>query len=156
MPTYLNNNQLSNTHHVEVRTINTTDSAAVDGSCPLTIIMEQQINVCDANLQKGLLSEFKWDYKIKSQEFSKFLPNKKALIAIIFGQCDKARKTKTTLGTNYAANCQAGRLIEFLNQLHTVLFDSNDGGLSYAPYKQVLAMKSLKNFSKNKPHDPHG
>ena len=51
---------------------------------------------------------------------------------------------------------QAGRLIEFLKRLRTVCVGSNDGGLSYAPYKQVVAVKSLNNFSNNKPHDPHG
>ena len=54
-------------------------------------------HVFDANLQQELLSEFKWNSKIKSQEFSKFLANKKALIAIISGQCDKATKTEITL-----------------------------------------------------------
>ena len=38
----------------------------------------------------------------------------------------------------------------------TVCFGSNNGGLPFGPYKQVVAVESLNNFSNNKPHDPHG
>ena len=81
------------------------------------------------------------------QEYSKFLADKKALITIIFGQYDETTKTKIVLRATYAADRQARRLIEFLNRLHTVCFGSDDGGLSYAPYKQVVVVKLLNNFS---------
>ena len=116
----------------------------------------EQTHIFDTNFQKQLLSEYKWDYKNKSQEYSKFLANKKALITIIVRQCDETTKTKISLGATYAADRQAGRLIKFLKRLHTVCFGSDDGGLSYTPYKQVVAVKLLNNFSNNKPHDPHG
>ena len=97
-------------------------------------------------------------YALKSSLNSslKFVANKKALITIIFRQYDKATKTKIALGTNYEADCQAGRLINFLNQLHTVCFGSDDGCLSYRPYKQVVAVNLMNNYNNNKPHDPHG
>ena len=56
--------------------------------------MARKIHVFDATLQKDLLSEFKRNSRIKSQQFSKFLANKTALITIIFGQYNKATKTK--------------------------------------------------------------
>ena len=65
-------------------------------------------------------------------------------------------KTKIALGAIYAADRQAWRLIEFLNWLHTVCFGDDDGGLSYTPYKQVVAMKLLNNFSNSKPYDTRG
>mmetsp|Transcript_50842 Transcript_50842/g.56774 ORF Transcript_50842/g.56774 Transcript_50842/m.56774 type:complete len:146 (+) Transcript_50842:133-570(+) len=105
---------------------------------------------------KELLSEFERNLNINSQEYSKFLANKKALITIIFGQCDEAMKTKISLKATYAADRQAGRLIEFLKRLHTVCFGSDNSGLSYAPYKQVVAVKPMNNFSNNKLYDPHG
>ena len=71
-------------------------------------------------------------------------------------QCDEATKTKTAFGATYSANRQAGRFIKFLKQLRTVCSDFDDSGLSYTPYKQVLVVKLLNNFSNNKPHDPHG
>ena len=38
----------------------------------------------------------------------------------------------------------------------TVCFGSNNRGLSFEPYKQVVAVKLMNNYSNNKPHDPHG
>ena len=38
----------------------------------------------------------------------------------------------------------------------TICFSGNDGGLSYAPYKQTVAIKSLNTFTNNDPQDSHG
>ena len=75
---------------------------------------------------------------------------------IIFGQCNEATKTKIALRRTYVTDRQAGRLIEFLNQLYTVSFGSNNSGLSYEPYKQVVAVKLMNNYTNNKPNDPRG
>ena len=69
--------------------------------------MIEQIHVFDTNLQKELLSKYEGNSKNKSQEYTKFLANKKTLIRIIFGQYNKVTKTETALGAIYAANCQA-------------------------------------------------
>ena len=53
-------------------------------------------------------------------------------------------------------NHQNGNITEFLKQIRTVCFISNDGGLSFDPYKQVISSKSMNNSSNNKPHDPNG
>ena len=74
---------------------------------------------------------------------------------ILCRQCDEATKTKIALGETYAADRQTGRLIEFLKRLRTVYFGGDDSSVSYAPYKQVVAVKLLNNFSNNKPHDTH-
>ena len=156
IPPYLNANQRFVTNHVEIVTVNLNNQPDPNtGLRPPIITMVQQRHVFNANLQKELLSEFEQNFKIKSQEYSKFLADKEALITIIFGQCDKATKTKISLGTNYAADRQAGKLIAFLNQLRTICFSSDNAGLSYAPYKQGVAVKLLNNYSNNKPHDPH-
>ena len=65
-------------------------------------------------------------------------------------------KTEIDLWANYNADRQAGNLIEFLKQVRTICFESNGVGLSFGPYKQVVAVKSMNNYSNNKPHDPHG
>ena len=53
-------------------------------------------------------------------------------------------------------NCQEKSLIKFLKRVCTVCFGSVNGGLSVGPYKQVVAVKLISNYSNNKPHDPHG
>ena len=75
---------------------------------------------------------------------------------ILFEQCDKATKAKIALGRNYTVDHQVGRLIKFLNRLRTICFSSNNGSLSYAPYKQVVAVKLLHKYSNNKPYDLRG
>ena len=86
--------------------------------------------------------KYEQDSKNMYQEYSKFLADKKAVIPIIFRQCDEEIKTKISLRVAYAANRQGGRLIEFLKRLCTVCFGSDEGGLSYAPYKKVVAVNS--------------
>ena len=134
MPTYPDATWWSNTHHVEIQTVDPT--ANIDATTvlrpPITTVL-QKIHVFDANLQKRLLSQYKQNSKIKSEEYAKFLVDKKALIMIIFGQCDEATKTEIALKATYAADRQAGSLIAFLERLCTVCSGSDDGGLSYGP-----------------------
>ena len=63
--------------------------------------------IFDAILQKELLSEYKRNSNNKSQEYTKFLEDKKTLIMILFGQCDEATKTEIALRETYAADLQA-------------------------------------------------
>ena len=138
MPPYLDANQWSTIHHVQVSTVNLTNTPdVVTGECPVCFEMMEQTHVFDANLQK------------------EFLAKMKALIMIIFGQCDEATKTKIVLGAIYPADLQAGRLIEFLNQLHSVSFGRDYIGLSYGPSKQVVAVKLMNNYTNNEPHKSH-
>ena len=53
-------------------------------------------------------------------------------------------------------NCQDENLIKFLKRVRTVYFGSNNRGLSFGLYKQVVAVKSVNNYSNNKLHDLHG
>ena len=75
-------------------------------------------------------------------------------MTIIFGQCNEATKTIITLGATYNADCQARSLIKFLKRGYTVCFRSDDRGLSFAPYRQVVIVKLKNNYSNNKSHDP--
>ena len=155
IPDYPDANLWSTTHHVQVSIVDSTNQAdRVTSKRPVRYQMMEQTHVFDANLQKELLSDYKRKFKNKSQEYAKFFADKMALIMILFGQCDEAIKTQIALGATYTVYHQAERLVVFLKRLRTVCFGSDDGGLSYAPYKQVVAVKSMNNFSNNKPYDP--
>ena len=85
MPTYPDADQWFSTHYVKIETVNPNDQPDPNtGLHPRTVTMARQTHVFDTNLQKELLLEFKWDFKIDSEEYSKFLANKKDLITIIF------------------------------------------------------------------------
>ena len=67
MPPYLDANQWSTTHHVQVSTVNPNDAAdRVTGKRPVHFQMMEQTHIFDANLQLELLSEYECDSKNKS------------------------------------------------------------------------------------------
>ena len=117
--------------------------------------MLEQTVVTDANLQKPLLSEYERNSKNKSQEYNKFLADKKSLITILFGQCDEATQTEIALGANYTEDRDARRLLAFIEQMRSICFGDDDVGLSYGPYEQVVAIKSLNSYTNNDSNDPH-
>ena len=86
--------QWSATHHVQISTVNPMDIPQAYGSCPARLETLEQTHIFDTNLMKELLFEYERDSKIKSQEYTKFLADKKALTTIIFGQCDEETRTK--------------------------------------------------------------
>ena len=75
-------------------------------------------------------------------------------MTIVYRQCNDATSTEIALGTTYEADCQDRNIIFFLKRVRTVCFESDKRSLSFGPYKEVLSVKSLNNFSNNKPHDP--
>ena len=77
-------------------------------------MVEQRTYVFDTNLQQQLLSDFEQKSKIKSQEYSKVVTDKKALMTIIYRQCDGATQTEIALGATYKVGRQDRNLIEFL------------------------------------------
>ena len=91
-----------------------------------------------------------------NQVYTKLLADKKSLIMILFGQCDEATQIKIALGANYTEDRNEGKRLAFIEQLRSICFGGYDGGLSYAPYKQVVAIKSLNTYTTNNPNDPHG
>ena len=118
--------------------------------------MQEKSHVFNPNLQKQLLSEYDIKCKLKLQELSKLIADKKSLMTIIYGQCNNATRTEIALGANYKTIRADAELINFLAILQTVCYGSNDGGLSFKPYKNVVVVKSLNNFSNVQPDDPHG
>ena len=103
MPPYPNATLWSHTHQIQVATV--ADGAAlIEGSLTgkrvATYKLVNKTIVTDANLQKQLLSEYKRNSKLKSQEYFKFLQDKNSLITILYGQCDETTQTEIALGEN--------------------------------------------------------
>ena len=117
MPDYPDANRWSTTHHVHITTVDPGAKVEADGLCPVRYQMMVHMHITDTNLQKELLSEYKRNSKNKSQEYAKFLADKKSLITILFGQYDEATQTKISLGDTYTADRGAGRLLAFIEQM---------------------------------------
>ena len=92
MPAYPKVTLWSHTHRIQVSTV--ADKAnLVEGVLTERVTTYKLVNktiITDANLQKQLLSEYNRKSKLKSQEYSKFLQDKKSVITILYGQCDEA------------------------------------------------------------------
>ena len=77
IPAYPNANLLSNTHQIQVDTVDA-EASLIEGTTTgervATYVLTEQTIVTNANLQKQLLSR---NSKNKSQEYSKFLRDKK-------------------------------------------------------------------------------
>ena len=67
----------------------------------------------------------------------------------------KQRRPTLLLGQLRQRTVKEGSLIAFIQQLRTVCFGSDDSGISYGPFKQVVAVKSMNNYTNNKPYEPH-
>ena len=103
MPAYPTAKLWSNTHQIQVATVSaeaTLIEGTTTGKRVTTYELVEQTIVTNANLQKQLLSEYERNSKNKSQEYAKFLRDKKSLITILFGQCDEATQTEIALGDN--------------------------------------------------------
>ena len=70
---------------------------------------------------------------------------------ILLGQCDGAIQIKIALGVNYTEDRNARRLLAFIEQMYTICFVGNHGGLSYGHYRQIVAIKSLITYTNNEP-----
>ena len=159
MPAYPNANLWYNTHQIQVASVQP-GVTLVEGTATnervVTYQTVEQTIVTNANLQKQLLSQYKRNFKNKSQEYSKFLQDKKSLITILFRQCDKATQTEIALADSYTEDRDKGKLLAFIERLRAICFSGDNGGLSYRPYKQVVAIKLLNIYTNNNPNDPHG
>ena len=156
MPAYPDANQWFYNHEVYVEVVDKSKTVGKDGLHPMESIMTNKTIITDSNLQKKLLSAYDQESKLKAQEWSKLKADEKSVMTILFGQCNDATRTEIALDPNYKTDCEDGNLINFLTRLQTVCYGSNDGGLSFKPYKNVVAVKSLNNFTNVKPNDPHG
>ena len=89
------------THQIQVATV-TERAILIKGSLSskrvATYDFVNKTIVTDVNLQKELLSEYKRNSKLKFQEYSKFLQDKKSLITILYGQYDEETQNEISLG----------------------------------------------------------
>ena len=143
-PTYPLASQWSSTYHVEVNTVDPNGQLNTNGTRVIIKALQKRTNIHNPNLQKQLLSEHDMKSKLELQEWYKLTTDKKALMTIIYGQCDDATRTEISIGARYKDICDDAEIINFLALVQKVCFGSNDGGLSFKPHKITVAIKSIK------------
>ena len=141
LPIYPDATQWSFTYHVQIIVVDPIAVQDANSVCVMRPEMQQKSHIFDPNFQKQLLLDYDQKSKLKLQEWSKLTADKKSLMTTIFRQCDNATRTEIALGANYKTNCEDGELINFLTRLQTVCYGSNNKGLFFKPYKNVVAVK---------------
>ena len=68
----------------------------------------------------------------------------------------QGNKDKIALGATYKVDRKDGESYQIPQKITHCFFGSGNRGLSFGPYKIVVAVKSIDKCSNNKPHDPHG
>ena len=153
MPAYFNANLWSITHQIQGATV----TEGGGGGGPNCGLINRQTrhhlriggsDSCHKRKRTNkLLSEYKRNSKNKSQEYSKFVQDKKSLCTILYGKCSEATQTEFALPDNYTEDRDEGRLLAFIERLRAICFGGDDDGLSYPLYKQVVVIKSLNIYT---------
>ena len=147
LPTYQDAIKWSTEVNVKINTVDPTATPhTTTGVCPNIKILTTKTHIFDANLQNQLPSEYNIKSKTKQQEWDKYIAKKKSVIILIYGQCDNATLTELALGTTYEVDYY---------RLKVVCYESDDSSLSYKPYKVVVAVKLVHNFTNPRADDPH-
>jgi hypothetical protein len=103
--------------------------------------------VFDENLQKIKLSKYDQAVWEKEKQWHRCQEQKKLQMAVVWGQLDDDTQSQMELAMDYAKHRKNGDIVGFLGLLCDICNGSDDGGLSYHPFKAMVAIKSLNLFS---------
>ena len=95
----------------------------------------------DENLQKIELSKYVRTVREKEKQWHRCQEQKKLLMAVVWGQLDDDTQAQMELATDYATHRKDGNIVAFLRLLRDICNGSDDGGLSYHPFKAMVAIK---------------
>ena len=104
-------------------------------------------HMIDENLQKIELGKYDRAVREKEKQWHRSQEQKKLLIAVVWGQLDDDTQAQMELATDYATYQKDGDIIGFLRLLCDICNGSDDGGLSYHPFKAMVAIKLLNLYS---------
>jgi hypothetical protein len=103
--------------------------------------------VFDEAVQKVVMGKYERKVREKEKQWHRCVEHKKLLIDAVWGQLDDATQAQMELVPDYLKHRKDGDVVEFLKSLRDICNGSDDGGLSYLPFKTVVALKSLHLFS---------
>jgi len=111
--------------------------------------------VTDETKQKMVLGKYERKVRELEKKWNKCQEDKKLVMAMIWGQLDDDTQAQMILVASYAQARKDGDIVTFLESLRDICNGSDDGGLSYQPFKAVVAMKGVCNFTNPDVSNPH-
>ena len=136
--------QWSKTLNIEVGK----DATGAPVMCDKVIITDQPL--CDSKMK-----EYDRKNKYEHTRWNKCQEDKSALITIIHGQLDDGTKNNLELSPEYEKAVVNADLVTVIKILRKICYGTDDGGMSFKPYKATVAVKSLNNFTNPKTSNPH-
>ena len=111
--------------------------------------------VTDETKQKMVLGKYERKVRELEKKWNKCQEDKKLVLAMIWGQLDDDTQAQMILVASYAQARKDGDIVTFLESLRDICNGSDDGGLSYQPFKVVVAIKAVCNFTNPDVSNPH-
>ena len=111
--------------------------------------------VTDETKQKMVLGKHERKVRELEKKWNKCQEDKKLVLAMIWGQLDDDTQAQMILVASYAQARKDGDIVTFLESLRDICNGSDDGGLSYQPFKAVVAIKGVCNFTNPDVSNPH-
>ena len=103
--------------------------------------------ITDETQQKIVLGTYERAVQELEKKWNRCLEDKKLVIDMIWGQLDDDTQAQMELVASYAKARKDGDIVAFLKLLCDICNGSDDGGLSYHPFKVIAAVKALCNFT---------
>jgi len=100
--------------------------------------------VFDEAIQKVVMGKYEQKVREKEKQWHRCVEHKKLLIDAVWGQLDDATQAQMELVPDYLKHRKDGDVVEFLKSLRDICNGSDDGGLSYLPFKTVVALNTGK------------
>ena len=118
-------------------------------------IYGQKWVVTDEAMQKIVMGKYERKVRELEKKWNKCQEDKKLVIAMIWGQLDDDTQAQMILVASYAQARKDGDIVTFLQSLRDICNGSDDGGLSYQPFKAIVAIKGVCNFTNPDVSNPH-
>ena len=111
--------------------------------------------VTDETQQKIVLGKYERAVRELEKKWHRCKDDKKLVMDMIWGQLDDDTQAQMELVASYAKVRKDGDIVAFLKLLRDICNGSDDGGLSYQPFKVIAAVKALCNYTNSDVRNPH-
>ena len=118
-------------------------------------VLGQKWVITDETQQKIVLGKYERGVRELEKKWNRCQEHKKLVIDMIWGQLDDDTQAQMELVASYAKARKDGDIVAFLKLLRDICNGSDDGGLSYSPFKVIVALKGLCNYTNSDVRNPH-
>ena len=118
-------------------------------------VLGQKWVITDETEQKIVMGKYERAVRELEKKWHRCKDDKKLVMDMMWGQLDDDTQAQMELVPSYAKVRKDGDIVAFLKLLRDICNGSDDGGLSYHPFKVVAAIKALCNYTNSDVRNPH-